>query len=153
MKLTNAVAGAFAATALAAACGVGVVSIPRHHVVAPHRVLASSGPTPVSAPSWTAATLTGGWTNAGAPYFVAGFRQDNGREYLRGVICGQPDAVGQPALTLPTNSRPSHELSLGTVATNGDATNLEVDPSGAVTPKILFMGCVDLGVVNFDLLP
>lgn len=66
---------------------------------------------------WNDATVETGWSNAGAPYFNAGYRLGIGDDTLelRGnVTPDSPSSSGTVAFTLPIGFRPSADVSFVT---------------------------------------
>jgi hypothetical protein len=77
---------------------------------------------------WVAATLTGGWTNVGAPYAPASYRIRDGVLYLRGAISG--GALGT-AFTLPAAYTPANRTML-LLPAQGGCARVDVRETGPV---------------------
>lgn len=83
--------------------------------------------------AWTAATLTNGWTNAGAGFASAAYRLQGTSVLLRGRIFG--GTIGTTAFALPAGYRPPGHL-LFAVASAGVYGSLQVDTAGQVKPVV-----------------
>jgi hypothetical protein len=83
--------------------------------------------------AWKDVSLAAGWANYGTEYADAGYRKEDGRVHLRGLVTrtdGLPPA-SSPIGTLPTGYRPPKRLIF---ASNGGAASVRVDvlPNGQV---------------------
>jgi hypothetical protein len=86
-----------------------------------------------AAPTWTAPTLTSGWTNA-AGYQAAQYAKDaQGFVVLRGNVTGGSTGSGATILTLPAGFRPAANERFATASAAGTAT-IEIQTDGRVVP-------------------
>jgi hypothetical protein len=86
-----------------------------------------------AAPTWTAPTLTSGWTNAPG-YQVAQYAKDaQGFVVLREVVTGGSTGSGATILTLPAGFRPAANERWATASAAGTAT-IEIQTDGRVVP-------------------
>lgn len=69
---------------------------------------------------WTAATLTGGWVNFGAPYPAASYCRKDGIVYVKGLV--KSGTVGNTVFTLPVGMRPSADRAIACVSAAGSGS-------------------------------
>jgi hypothetical protein len=83
--------------------------------------------------TWKGLSLAAGWANYGADYDGAGYRKEEGRVHLRGLVTrtdGLPPARS-PIGTLPAGYRPAKRMIFGA---NGGAqiTRVDIAPNGQI---------------------